>query len=61
MNSRKPHKAAMLAAFKWSVRYGSKGWGVMEFWHSLDEYERRMCRDAVEQINAAREEHQEEM
>ena len=51
-----PHKAARFAMWKWSDAYARKGLGSMGFWDSLDEHQQDICRRAVAEICAARDE-----
>lgn len=55
------HKPAIVAMSLWGERYAAQSGGCMDFWDTLDKYEKRLCRGIVERINAAREEAPEEM
>lgn len=37
----------------WCERYAKQNGGALDFWKSLTDYERRTCRELVEQIEAA--------
>ena len=51
-----PHKAARFAMWMWSDAYARKGLGSMGFWSILDEHQQDLCRRAVAEIMAARDE-----
>ena len=51
-----PHKAARFAMWTWSDAYARKGLGSMGFWDSLNEHQQDICRRAVAEICAARDE-----
>ena len=48
-----PHKPARVAMILWCERYAKQNGGALDFWKSLTDYERRTCRELVEQIEAA--------
>lgn len=51
-----PHKAARFAMWFFHERYSRQRLGSMGFWDSLTERDRDMCREAVREILAARDE-----
>ncbi len=51
-----PHKPARAAMWLWSEKYAKQGGGSMDFWDSLSEVEKDMCRRMVSDIEAARNE-----
>lgn len=51
-----PHKPARMAMWLWSDRYARSGLGSMGFWDSLDDRQQQVCRDAVADVAAARDE-----
>lgn len=51
-----PHKPARFAMWLWGDRYARSGKGSMGFWDSLHHHEKNLCRQAVAEITAAREE-----
>lgn len=55
------HKPAVAAMCHYGERYAAQKGGCMDFWDSLPDSEKCICRDMVEKINAAREERPEEM
>jgi len=46
-----PHKAARAAMWLYSTRYGLTSGSRMEFWNSLSEQERNLCREMVKNID----------
>ena len=48
-----PHKPAVAAMWLWGAAYAKSGLGSMGFWDRLPEREKQLCRDLVEQIEAA--------
>ncbi len=51
-----PHKAAKLAMWFWGETYAPQAGGSMDFWDSLTDIQRDVCRRAVAEIMAARDE-----
>lgn len=51
-----PHKAAVAAMYLWGGAYSSFGGGCMDFWDSLRESDRDICRRCVKDIEKARKE-----
>ena len=51
-----PHKAARLGMFKWSASYARQRGGSMDFWDSLTENEKTLCREVVREIENSPEE-----
>lgn len=51
-----PHKPARFAMWLWGARYARTGKGSMGFWDSLNDSEQDLCRRAVAEIAAARDE-----
>lgn len=50
-----PHAEAILAMSWWSEDYAFKQrGGSMDFWDSLPDYKKRLCRDLVKRIQAAK-------
>lgn len=52
-----PHKPARVAMLLWNREYAAQGGGSMQFWDRLTESHKKLCRECVEQINAAPEEY----
>ena len=40
-----PHREARLAMIKWSAQYAAQGGGSMDFWDTLHESKKRLCRE----------------
>ena len=51
-----PHKSARMAIYIYGARYAKQLGGSMDFWDSLSEYEKKMCRLLVEDIEKSPEE-----
>ena len=51
-----PHKAAMAAMWHWGQRYSQQRGGSMDFWDSLSDFERDLCRRMVREIENCPEE-----
>lgn len=49
-----PHQSAVAAMWLWGERYAAQGGGSMDFWDSLTDSEKRLCRDMVRRIMEAR-------
>ena len=50
-----PHAEAILAMSWWSDDYAFKQrGGSMDFWDNLPDYKKRLCRDLVKRIRAAK-------
>lgn len=49
-----PTPEAVVAMTLWSKEYafGQRG-GSMDFWHSLSDYQKRICKELVERVRAA--------
>jgi len=45
-----PHAEARFAMWKWSSEYARKGLGSMGFYDQLNDYRKRLCKDAVDEI-----------
>lgn len=54
----RPHKPAVIAMSMWGAEYSRQGGGSMDFWESLSESRKRICREVLSRINAAPEEYQ---
>jgi hypothetical protein len=52
------HKPAVLAMYMWGHRYSQQCGGSMDFWESLSDSEKRICREGVNRIERAPEERQ---
>ncbi len=49
-----PHAEAIAAMHFWSYSYAAEqSGGSMDFWDSLPEWKKNICRDAVKKIKAA--------
>jgi hypothetical protein len=48
-----PHKWAVAAMYLWGSRYSQQNGGSMDFWDTLDPFEKRLCKDLVNAINKA--------
>jgi len=55
-----PHKEAIVAMALYSKRYGQRGSGSMDFYDSLSDGEKHVCRDIVDRLEKARRETKEE-
>lgn len=51
--NRNPHKAARIAMILWAKSYASQAGGSMDFWDALTNNQKRLCREILEEINAA--------
>lgn len=51
-----PHKAAVVATWLWGKAYSNQRGGSMDYWYSLSEGDREVCRDLVKRIAEAPEE-----
>jgi hypothetical protein len=56
-----PHKEAIVAMALYNHRYAQRGSGSMDFYDSLSEGEKTVCRDIVKRLENARRETPEEM
>lgn len=48
-----PHKPALIAMLLWNHEYAAQRGGSMDFWDKLSESDKRICRDALKDIEAA--------
>ncbi len=48
-----PHKSAKAAMWLFGQRYAAQGGGSMDFWDSLSESDKNLCRNLVADIAAA--------
>jgi hypothetical protein len=48
-----PHKSARAAMWLYGHAYAAQSGGSMDFWDSLPEYKKRLCRDMVDAIERA--------
>lgn len=48
-----PHKPARVAMLLWNKEYAAQPGGSMDFWDSLTEFDKRICREAVRDIENA--------
>ena len=55
-----PHKPASAAMYMWGSRYAAQNGGSMDFWDSLTNREKELCRRLVDDIERAREEKHDE-
>ena len=51
-----PHKPARMAMWLWGADYAASGKGSMGYWDTLSDSAKEMCRRAVAEIEAARDE-----
>ena len=49
-----PHKEARAAMWLFSSRYAAQKGGSMDFWDSLSESDKRLCRELVDEILEAK-------
>lgn len=54
----RPHKPAVIAMAMWGHEYSQQRGGSMDFWETLSESRKRICRDVLERIAKAPEEYQ---
>jgi hypothetical protein len=45
-----PHKEAKMAMWLWSEEYANQHGGSMTFYDRLDDYRKRLCKQAVDEI-----------
>jgi len=50
------HKAAVAARFLFGREYAAQSGGTMDFWDTLSDSEKNLCRDLVDAINESRDE-----
>ena len=48
-----PHKPAVAAMYLWGSRYAAQGGGSMDFWDTLRDSQRDLCRRLVARIEEA--------
>ena len=48
-----PHKAAVIAMSMWGAEYSRQGGGSMDFWDSLSDSRKRICREVLERVEKA--------
>ena len=56
MDNLDPHKPARVAMILFNERYAQQCGGSMDFWESLTDSQRDLCRNLVAQIECSREE-----
>lgn len=48
-----PHKPAKIAMVLYNERYAAYGGGSMDFWDSLTDNEKKLCRKILKDINSS--------
>lgn len=56
IRNQNPHKAAVAAMFLYGSEYSRQGGGSMDFWDSLSDSRKNLCREMVSKIENARKE-----
>lgn len=51
-----PHKSAVAAMWLFSIDYAAQSGGSMDFWESLSEHQKNLCRRMVSDIEKAQQE-----
>lgn len=45
-----PHAEAIAARFLWGYQYAAQRGGTMDFWDSLTEHQKALCRELVDRV-----------